>query len=312
MKVIIEEISHPVVEKSGVQLYIARVDKIHALASGNKYYKLKPNLAFAKQQGIKRLISFGGAFSNHIHAFALYAQEMGFETIGIIRGEAEYANNPTLQDVQRAGMTLVFVNRKEYSLRHDKTYLGALQQKYPDALIIPEGGSSQLAVNSCRHLMQEINQIQHFDIITAACGTGATFAGLVCGLNKHQYAIAYAALRDKTLSERIGRFILNEGEISDSYKIESADFGGFAKLNQEVLNLVLDWLEKTTILLDPIYTSKMVLRLLQQIKVGEFSKGTSICMVHTGGLQGWRGMKCRVIKLGGDSSWVIIEKKLTQ
>lgn len=308
----IEEITHPVVEQAGIKLYMARIDKIHSLASGNKYYKLKPNFEYAKQQGIKRLLSFGGAYSNHIHALALYANKMGFETIGIIRGETEYANNPTLQDVQQAGMKLEFVDRKEYRLRDDKNYLAKLQGKYPDTLILPEGGSGKLAVSGCRQLMQEINKNHKFDYITAACGTGATFSGLVCGLNKNQTAIGYAALRDKTLDERIGQFILDEGQTSDDYKIEEAAYGGFAKLNQNVLDLVLDWLHKTNILLDPIYTSKMVLCLMQQLKAGYFPKGASICMIHSGGLQGWRGMKCRVINLGGEKSWVIIENKLKQ
>lgn len=315
MPLTVERITYPVAEQASLSLYMARVDKIHSLASGNKFYKLKPNLDYAKQKGITRLLSFGGAFSNHIHAFSLYASQQGFETVGIIRGEPEYANNPTLQDAQNAGMELIFVNRQEYRLRHDKTYLDQLQKKYPDTLIIPEGGSSQRAVASCRQLMQEINQIKECDVITAACGTGATFAGLVCGLTDNQTAIAYAALRDESLEERIKQFVIDgqgrsKSRANSQYKIEQADFGGFAKFKPEVLDFVLDFLDKTQILLDPIYTSKMLLQLTQQIKAGEFSKGASICIVHTGGLQGWRGMKCQVIKLRGKKSWDIIENKL--
>lgn len=310
MQINIQKISHSIIEQSGVELYIARVDKVHPLASGNKYYKLKPNLEYAKKHGFKRLLSFGGAYSNYIHAFALYAAKKGFKTVGVIRGEPEYATNPTLQDVQEAGMELKFVNREEYRLRNDDAYLSQLQQEFPDTLIIPEGGSSQIAVASCKSLMCDINKIQKCDIIAAASGTGATFAGLVCGLGGNQTAISYAALKDETLLDRIKVFISDEGLSNYKYRIESASFGGFAKLDKSILDFILDWLDQTGILLDPIYTGKMGFRLIQQIKSGEFSKGTSICMVHSGGLQGWRGMKGRVIKISSVKSWAIINEKL--
>lgn len=310
MSLTIEKISYPVADLLGVNLYMARVDKIHPLASGNKYYKLKASFEYAKEQGITHLISFGGAFSNHIHALALYAHQQGFETLGIIRGESEYSNNPTLLDAQGAGMVLKFVNRKEYKRRHDKSYLAQLQESYPNSLIIPEGGSSQLAVGSCSQLMHEINKTEEFDYIVAACGTGATFAGLACGLKPNQIGIAYSALLDDSLNERIRTFISNEGKSNINYRIESAGFKGFAKLNKEVLDFVVDWLDKTNILLDPIYTSKMTFKLMQQIKTGEFTEGSSICIVHSGGLQGWRGMKRQVIKLGGNKTWAIINSSL--
>lgn len=307
---LINKVTYPSASSFGIDLYLARVDKVHSLASGNKYYKLKPNFEYAKQQEISRLLSFGGAFSNHIHALALFAAEQGFETIGIIRGEPEYANNPTLQDAQRAGMKLEFVDRQEYKLRHEETYLEELALQYPDTLIIPEGGSSQLAIKSCSQLMEEINLIKKCDFVTVACGTGATFAGLVCGLDKEQTAIGYSALLDDSLESRIRAFILDEGIVNNNFKIQSAAFGGFAKLNAEVLEFVLDWLEITNILLDPVYTSKMVFQLMKQIENREFKKGSSICIVHSGGLQGWRGMKRQVIKFGGEKSWAIIKDQL--
>lgn len=313
MQIHVQKVSHSRVEQAGVELYVARVDQIHPLASGNKYYKLKPHIEYAKHHGFKRLLSFGGAHSNHIHAFALYAAEQGFETVGVIRGEPEYATNPTLLDVQKAGMELKFVTRKEYRLRNDESYLSQLQQQYPDALIIPEGGSSQIAVNSCSNLLYEINAVQKCDIVTVACGTGATFAGLASSLKEGQRAIAYSALKDDSLPDRIKDFISNERCLDlsyNNYKIEQADFGGFAKLDKMVLDFVLVYLNQTGILLDPIYTGKMGLRLMQQIETGEFIRGTSICMVHSGGLQGWRGMKGRIIKLAGINTWAIIDKKL--
>jgi len=287
-----------------IKLSMARIDMLHPLASGNKYYKLLPHFEFAKQKGISKLVSFGGAYSNHIHALALFARQQGFQTVGIIRGEAEYADNPTLQDVQKAGMPLYFVNREEYRRRYDRDYLENLQKHYPDALIIPEGGSSQLAISGCAKMAKEINQINAFDVLCVACGTGATFAGLISGMSEKQTAIGYAALKDKTLSQRVENFLCRENIVQrKSYHIEKADFGGFAKLDKPLLEFVFDWLEQTGTLLDPIYTSKMCMCLMQQIEAGEFTDGSSICIIHSGGLQGWRGMQKRVTQLMGKKKW---------
>ena len=303
--------SHLSSSYKSITLSMARLDTQHPLASGNKFYKLKPHFEFAKQQGITQLISFGGAYSNHIHALALFAKQQGLQTVGIIRGEAEYADNPTLQDVQKAGMQLHFVNREEYRLRFDKDYLENLQQHYPDALIIPEGGSSQLAIAGCAKLAQEINQIDEFDVLCVACGTGATFAGLINGISTKQTAMGYAALKDKTLSQRVETFLSNDNIAQkNNYRIEKADFGGFAKLDKSLLEFVFDWLEQTGILLDPIYTSKMCMRLVQQIEAGEFKDNSSICIIHSGGLQGWRGMQQRVTHLMGNKKWQQLSRLL--
>lgn len=307
----VQAFQHPIAQKKGIKLFMARADLLHPLASGNKFYKLIPNIDAAKVNGYKQLLSFGGAFSNHIHAFALTAQANGFESVGIIRGEKEYASNPTLQDVQAAGMKLEFVSRANYKCRNDADYLEELSKRYPDAFIIPEGGSSQRAVQGCVQLADEINAIQSSDIMAVACGTGTTFAGIVCGLNDKQTAIGYSALKDQSLAKRVDSFIAKEGFQHHQYKIEQADFGGFAKLNTEILEFVFSWLGLTGILLDPIYTSKMCMRLMQQIEDGEFQAGTSITIIHSGGLQGWRGMEKRVTQLAGKQSWEKIKELIS-
>jgi 1-aminocyclopropane-1-carboxylate deaminase/D-cysteine desulfhydrase-like pyridoxal-dependent ACC family enzyme len=310
MTLLLQKVQHRLLGKSGISLSIARADLIHPLASGNKIYKLMPNLDFAKSNNYSELLSFGGAFSNHIHALALMAEKNGLKSIGIIRGEEAYRDNPTLQDAQNAGMHLEFISRQNYKRRNDDDYLQALQQRYPEALIIPEGGSSQYAIGGCAQLAKEINEIQQSDILGVACGTGATVAGLVCGSSKNQKVIGYAVLCDESLQKRVEAYIHAENHCSKNLKIETADFGGYAKLDKLLLDFILDWLEQTEILLDPIYTSKMCMKLMQQTESGEFKAGTSITMVHSGGLQGWRGMKSRVIKLVGDEKWQKIEKHL--
>jgi 1-aminocyclopropane-1-carboxylate deaminase len=309
MSLSLERINLPIIQKANIALWIVRADLIHPLASGNKFYKLAPTLEYAKQRNIKHLVSFGGAFSNHIHALALSAQAHGFSSIGIIRGEPEYQNNPTLRDAKEAGMQLEFVDRKTYKRRYEQEYLQQLQQRYPNALIIPEGGSNQYAIEGCMQFAEEINSIIQPDIVTVAAGTGATVAGLACGTNAKQRTIAYAVLKDKTLNQRIQGFINNQDETA-KVTIEQADFGGYAKLNKELLDFILGWLDKTDILLDPIYTGKMGMRLMQQIKAAEYKQGTTIAMVHSGGLQGWRGMQQRVIHLDGQKSWDKIQAYL--
>lgn len=313
-KLLIDRILHPSAKKAGVQLYMARADLIHPLASGNKVYKLMPNLEFAKLQGYKQLLSFGGAFSNHIHALALMAQKEGFESVGVIRGEQAYASNPTLKMAQSAGMQLEFVDRITYKRRHDVDYLVQLQQQYPNALIIPEGGSSQLAIQGCASLVSDINQQQDqkADVLTIACGTGATLSGLICGLKQGQTAIGYAVLKDGSLKARVADYIKSEKPNDQTVIcIEKADFGGYAKLDSSLLDFILAWLDNTGILLDPIYTSKMCMRLMQQIESGEFKSGSTITMIHSGGLQGWYGMEKQVNKLSNETTWALIYSKLT-
>jgi 1-aminocyclopropane-1-carboxylate deaminase len=305
-KIIHQQIKSKITVNAGIKLYMARADTLHPLASGNKIYKLRPNLDYAKANNISRILSFGGAYSNHLHALALMAKVYGFESTAIIRGESDYANNPTLRGVQAAGMQLEFVNRLEYRKRNEEAYLVELQKRYPNTLIIPEGGSSQLAISGCAQLARDVNMTHQSDIIAISCGTGATLAGIVCGLAENQKAIGYAVLIDQSLEERVATFITAEKSTNIQFSIENADFGGYAKLDKKLLDFILDWLEKTGILLDPVYTSKMCMRLMQQIEAGEFQQDTSITMIHSGGLQGWRGMKNRVVEIAGEAVWAKI------
>lgn len=297
-----------------VDLKMARFDQINKLASGNKIYKLKPVLNYVKNNNIKQVISFGGAYSNHIHALALLAEHQGIESIALIRGEPEYAKNPTLKDAQNAGMRLVFVDRAEYKQRNDLEYLAQLQKSYPNALIVPEGGSSQLAIEGCAQMARDINlnDVAGDNVLAVASGTGATAAGLTCGLAQNQNLNVYAVLKDGSLHSRINEFVRNEeaDSVEKNYTIHQADFGGYAKLDKYLITFILNWLDQTGILLDPIYTSKMCCRVIQQIEAGDFEDGTTVTLIHSGGLQGWRGMQKRVKSLAGIDAWQKIESYL--
>jgi len=309
-------IQHPLLAFANINVWMVNTTHVDVQASGNKFYKLIPNIEYAKQHAFESLLSFGGAYSNHIHALALSAQAYGFHSIGIIRGESAYAANPTLLDAKNAGMELVFVNRKEYRLRNDAVYLNELQKRYRYAFIIPEGGSNALAVKGCRRLMQQINASLSVDLVAVACGTGGTFAGLISGVKPAQAVFGFAVLKDTSLDQRVAGYLQQEDVISDgvnlanTYQIIDAAYGGYAKLDAELLDFIMDWLEQTGILLDPIYTSKMCKRLLEMIQAGDIKAQTKLAIVHSGGLQAWRGMKARVIRLKGECFWGRIEALL--
>ena len=299
------------IERHAVTLKMARLDQIYNLASGNKLYKLSPIIEYAKANNFKQILSFGGAYSNHIHALALMAQEHGIDSIAVIRGESHYAENPTLSDATKAGMTLEFVSREQYKQRNNQDYLDQLQKRFPHALIIPEGGSSQLAIKGCSQMARDINQQIESDVLAIASGTGATAAGLICGLADQQSLMAYSVLKDESLKSRIDDFIRAEKSSNhDKYSIQNADFGGYAKFDKSLLDFILSWLEQTGILLDPIYTSKMCRRVIEQILAGEFKQGQTITLIHSGGLQGWRGMQQRVEALAGVKAWEQLSEAL--
>lgn len=309
-------IQHPLLALANINVWMVNTTDVDAQASGNKFYKLMPNIGYAKQHAFESLLSFGGAYSNHIYALALSSQAHGLHSIGVIRGESAYAANPTLRDAKNAGMELVFVNRAEYRLRDDVSYLDDLQKRYSHTFIIPEGGSNALAVKGCHRLMQQINDSLSVDSVAVACGTGGTFAGLVTGGKPAQTVFGFSVLKDASLASRVAGYLQQAKGIRDSTssanstQIVDAAYGGYAKLDVELLDFIMDWLEQTGILLDPIYTSKMCKRLFEMIRVGGVKPHTQLAIVHSGGLQAWRGMKERVIRLKGECFWGRIEALL--
>lgn len=293
-----------------VKASLIDLSTIHPLASGNKYFKLAPNLAHAEEQGYEQMLSFGGAFSNHIHALALYAAERQLATIGIIRGEKAYANNPTLRAAARNGMQLKFVDRKTYRLRHDPNYLQQLAKAYPRAYIIPEGGSNPRAVEGCYSLIKAINAqtANGIDIFALACGSGGTLAGVSCGLEAKQSAIGCDVVNDASLPAIIQRLVAQTTYHSGQYELAPAHYAGYARLDRQLLELIMRWLEETGVLLDPIYSSKMARKIEDMLSAGQIKPRTHIGLLHTGGLQAWWGMREKVIKLGGAKGELMWQK----
>ncbi|MGB5666485.1 MAG: pyridoxal-phosphate dependent enzyme [Maribacter sp.] len=282
-----QKVNLPILTKKGISLFIKREDRIHPLISGNKYRKLKYNISKAKNEGFGTLLTFGGAFSNHIVATACAANENGFKSIGIIRGEElafKWQENPTLALATALGMQLKFIPRNHYKIKHTSIFIDELKAEFNDFYLIPEGGTNDLAVKGCEEILTENDS--DFNIVCCSVGTGGTIAGIINSAYPEQHIIGFPALKGDFLKEDICKFANNKNwELQTKY-----NFGGYAKMNIELCVFINDFKVKTQIPLDPIYTAKMIYGILDMVKKGEFKPNTKILAIHTGGLQGIAGM----------------------
>lgn len=285
----LQAINDSVTKEYGINLLVLRTDLNHPTISGNKWFKLKYNLQEAKQQNIKTVLTFGGAFSNHIAATAAAAKEYDFNSIGIIRGEEYPELNPTLKFATECGMKLHYVSRTLY---HDKEALNKYVNEInsgEDFYLIPEGGSNELGIKGCKEITLSIPI--DFDYICTACGTGATMAGVILSLKNEQKAIGFQVLKGenyikKEVSNWLNKFT-NSNEQKNNWGInEDYHLGGYAKINQELKDFIKQFEHINNIPLDIIYTGKMMYGIYDMIKKGKFKKGETIVAIHTGGLQG--------------------------
>ncbi|MBP9787113.1 MAG: 1-aminocyclopropane-1-carboxylate deaminase/D-cysteine desulfhydrase [Acinetobacter sp.] len=266
-----------------IQLTIKRLDLIHPRISGNKFFKLKYNFFAAQQQGLRQILTFGGAYSNHIAATAYAAQLVGFQSIGIIRGEELSTQdlNPTLQVAQDFGMQLHFVSRAEYRLRHESEYLQQLQRQYPQAFIIPEGGTNTLAIQGTQEILTSEDR-ENYDVICCAVGTGGTIAGLIESSSEQQQVLGFSALKGDFLQHDIQQWTTKTNwTLTDAYCC-----GGYAKTTDELLQFMQQFEQQYTIPLEQVYTAKMMMGLFDLIQQNHFPANTRILAIHTGGLQG--------------------------
>jgi 1-aminocyclopropane-1-carboxylate deaminase/D-cysteine desulfhydrase-like pyridoxal-dependent ACC family enzyme len=271
-------------------LYVKREDLADIHIGGNKWRKLKYNLIEARNQRKATLITFGGAWSNHIAATAAAGKRFGFNTIGVIRGEAHDKLNPTLQFASDCGMQLDYVDRVAYRNKTSTTFIKQLQQRYGDFYLLPEGGSNQLALKGCAEIVTDIETA--FDIITVACGTGATFAGIASALHPDQHAIGFAVLKGAGFLDRdVDQMLADSGmQSSQNWHIEyNYHFGGYARTSAKLFTFIKQFKSDFGIDLDAVYTGKMFYGLFDMIIKGRFDKGTRIIAVHTGGVQGNAG-----------------------
>jgi len=287
----LQQVRLPLLQQHDVTLWIKRDDLLHPLVSGNKWRKLKYNLEHAAKQGYRGVLSFGGAYSNHIHALAAAAARARLSSVGIIRGEPGYAANPTLSDARRQGMHLEFVDRRHYHRRHDADFVDELERRYPGYWLVPEGGSNRLALPGVAELLAEI-QVD-YDLLVTAVGSGGTLAGLIQGdRGGHRlWGIGVLKLPGSTLRARVSELLPPAERQWDNWELlDSYHHGGYARLTPELIVFVRDFVARTGIPIEPIYTGKMLYALITEIRTGHLD-GQRIIALHTGGLQGLRGLE---------------------
>lgn len=276
---------------NSISVTIKREDLIHAVVSGNKFRKLKYNLLQAKTQNKKTLLTFGGAFSNHIAAVAFAAKENGFQSIGIIRGDElrdKITQNPTLKIAHECGMQFEFVSREAYRLKNETTFLEGLKSKFGDFFLIPEGGTNALAIKGCQEILTD--EDREFDYICCAVGTGGTISGIINSALPHQKVLGFPALKGDFLQDEIRIFVQNKNwELITEYH-----FGGYGKINEDLIRFINQFYKDNQIPLDPIYTGKMVFGVIDLIQKNFFPAQSNILLIHTGGLQGIHGMNVKL------------------
>jgi len=272
---------------------LLRLDRQGGLAPGNKRYKLLGNLAEARRLGVRRLVSFGGAWSNHLHALAAVGQEEGFETVGIVRGEASVADSATLADARAWGMQIVNVSRTEYRCRNEPEYLRRVQARFAPCLLIPEGGSNPQGVRGCMAIAQQVKSLApRARRIVVPVGTGTTLAGLAAGLGSGYEVVGVAALKGASDLEQRVRSALGEcGAVeAASWRIlPDAHCGGFARTTDALREFILAFEAIHRVPLEPVYTGKMLFAIHRRLRSGEWGPSSPLLAIHTGGLQGRRG-----------------------
>lgn len=288
---VIEQVHHPLIEHSDVQLWVKREDQLHPIISGNKWRKLKYNIKHAIELGYDHLISMGGPWSNHLHALAFTGKELGLKTTGIIRGEQPTAESVTLQEMRDWGMQLDFVSRAAFrEFRNDRDFTSYPADRYK-GYWIPEGGANGLALKGIAEMVHEIKL--PFDTIAVACGTGTTLAGIISALPPASTALGIAALKgEEFLKKDVNRLLSHTNRadgLADWTIHHDYHFGGFAKTGPRLMEFIRNFEYATDIPLEPIYTGKMMFGLFDLIRRDCFPSGHRIIAIHSGGLQGKRG-----------------------
>ena len=275
----------PIVEipiESKVRLFIKREDLTHPEISGNKYWKMFYNVKkyLEKEVSERKIITFGGAFSNHIAAAAALGNEFGIKTLGVIRGnelEDSWQENPTLFSAHQNGMSFRFVTRETY--RYKEKMMKELQEEFPESLVVPEGGTNENAVEGIQYMLTD--ETNDFDYICSAVGTGGTVSGLSKFAQPHQKVIGFKAVKDNSLENRIKNL-----SKKDNFTLVDASDGGFGKITDENVRFINEFYQYFGIVLEPVYTGKMLRKIFEMIEDDYFPANSKILAFHTGGLQG--------------------------
>ena len=280
-----------------LEITLKREDQIHSIISGNKLRKLKYNFQHAKKNGYRSVLTFGGAFSNHLAAVATAGHQYGFQTHGIVRGEELESQTlkPTLQYCAQKGMALHFVNRTLY--RNKKQALASVIIDDKNPYVIPEGGTNALAVNGCAEILTFADK--EFDTIAVAVGTGGTMAGLIQSTSNHQHLVGFQVVKDIEIPSRIRTFVSN-----DRWSlVPTYDAVGYAKTPKALIDFAHSVAGQTGVILDPLYTAPMLWHLIKKRKENTWNFGNRFLMIHTGGYQSIKGINQRLARQGSSLRW---------
>lgn len=283
MNIHTQQINSDVFKNKKINLFIKRIDLIHPFVSGNKYYKLKYNFTELLKQKKDKILTFGGAYSNHISATSYYAKKNNVKSIGIIRGEKQLKLNHTLTFAKNQGMKLHYVSREEYRLKHKLYFINKLKKKFGDFYLLPEGGSNILAVKGSKEILNNDN----CNYICCSVGTGATIAGIMESSKKHQKIVGFPALKSYIDLQNNIKMWSSRNNI----KLEYGYVGnGYAKINNDLIKFINKFYYDYNIPLDAIYNGKMMMGIFDLASKNYFEEGSNILAIHTGGLQGNRGV----------------------
>lgn len=292
---VIQELSlHPIGTVRNIRLWMKRDDLLHPLISGNKWRKLAPIVELAQSDGIKGIISFGGPYSNHLHALAAAGREYNFPTVAIVRGLAADPDNPTLAFARACGMQIIPVSKKAYDEGVNHPDIQQVITRFDGFEVLPEGGASEAAVHNCAFLAEELLSEPIWSrkvYVAVPAGSGCTAAGLIRGLAGRAHTVLFPATASGFTAAHLLRFGVCESSL---YTIEKRfDCGGFAAWNTELIAFIRQFKSDEGILLDPLYTGKMMYGLFRMLQEGFFPEGSNVVAIHTGGLQGWDGFRRR-------------------
>jgi 1-aminocyclopropane-1-carboxylate deaminase len=285
-------------KSKSIQLDVALLDSIHPLFGGNKWFKLKYNIEEAKRRNAKAIVTFGGAYSNHIYATAAACQAFEMPCIGLIRGEYSDINNTTLSKAKAFGMQIDFLSRMDYAEKETELFEYELHEKYGNIYIIPEGGANFFGINGCMEILKNLKH--DYDTIAVSCGTATTLTGIVLSAQPNQKILGFAPMKggiylketvQYNLNNFLGSKVAAEELMRNVTIIDDYHFGGFAKVNDDLRKEKLKLEQLFGFELDYVYTAKMFYGLLDMIEKGGLQSNQKILAIHTGGLQGNAGFE---------------------
>ncbi len=284
-------------DKRNIEVWVKRDDLLHPEVSGNKWRKLYYNLEQAKQYKCDGILTFGGAFSNHLLATAFAAKACGLKSIGFVRGDELTENsNHTLQRCSELGMELQFLSREMYVLHNDKQFIDELKLENPGFYAVPEGGANYFGIIGCQAIWKELpSDIDHLFV---AQGTTTTSCGLLLGIPEKTKLHVVPVLKgfdvQSTMKNRLNWFLFDEdlaAELVEKVKIhDEFHFGGYGKYTPELLNFIKKTYKKHLLPLDPIYTAKAFYALVETLRSSEFDN-QKVIFLHTGGIQGCKSIE---------------------